>query len=231
MGKLANFAKRKRDWGFKRALHWEVMNALSIFGLRVHYVIVPTDIGRIVGEEKPDVPPGYETRVVGREELLAFVGRVPDLDAEFLDIAFGRGDICVANFHGTELVGFAFLSYTRARATDQLDVLVPQGFRYPYKAWTHPDHRRAKLSQIRGYVSRETFQFKHDLRSINYIETHNYASLLHGYRHPRERNLNMGLCGWVTVFGRQIPFNSRRARWIGFEMVRRDEQRQRQYVW
>lgn len=65
---------------------------------------------------------------------------------------------------------------------------------------------------------------------ISMAETHNYPSLLHGYRHPRLRGLRMGFCGWITVFGRQIPFNSRRARWIGFEFVRREDHRRRQYV-
>jgi hypothetical protein len=41
----------------------------------------------------------------------------------------------------------------------------------------------------------------------------------------------MGFCGWITIFGRQIPFTSRRARWVGFELVRNDDNRRRQYVW
>ncbi len=40
----------------------------------------------------------------------------------------------------------------------------------------------------------------------------------------------MGLCGWITLFGRQIPFNTRRAKWIGFELVRKEDHRRRQYI-
>jgi hypothetical protein len=67
-------------------------------------------------------------------------------------------------------------------------------------------------------------------RMISYPETHNYPSLLHGSRHPGLRSPRMGFCGWITVFGQQIPFNSRRARWIRIEFVRREDQRCRQYV-
>jgi len=230
MSKLANFKTRKRDWGLRRALHWEHMNLLSKLGVRVHYVDVGANIREIIGEETPTVPPGYETRLVGLDDLLPFAGRVPDLSREFLHTAFGRGDIGAANFYGGDLVGYAFWSFTRARVTDQLDVIVPNGFRYSYKAWTHADHRRANLSSHRSYVRRQTRRASHEERMISLAETHNYPSLLHGYRHPRLRSLRMGFCGWITVFGRQIPFTSRRARWIGLEIVRNDDQRPRQYL-
>jgi hypothetical protein len=230
MSKLENFRARKREWGLKRALHWEQMNLLAKLGIRLHYVDVGASIRQIVGEEEPEVPPSYQTRMVGLDDLLPYAGRVPDLSREFLQTAFGRGDIGSANFYADELVGFAFWSYTRARVTDQLDVLVPEGFRYSYKAWTHPNHRRANLSSMRSYVRRRTMQTPQEERVISYTETHNYPSLLHGYQRPSMRSLRMGFCGWITVFGRQIPFNSRRARWVGFEFVRRDDQRRRQYV-
>jgi hypothetical protein len=206
------------------------MHGLSMLGLHVHYVIVGSDMRQIVGEDTPAVVPGYDTRVVGLDELLPYVDQVPDLSREFLETALARGDIGTANFHGGALVGFSFSSCTRVRVTSQLDALIPEGFRYGYKSWTHADHRRANLSRMRGYVRRQTLRSAHEQRSISYIETHNYPSLLHGYRHPRLRSLRMGLSGWITVFGRQVPFNSRRARWVGFEFVRKEDSRRRQYV-
>jgi hypothetical protein len=228
--KLQHFRQRKRDWGLKRALHWELMHAMSLIGFRLNYVNVGSNMKEILGEARPTAPTGYETRVVGLAEMLPHAGRVPDLSQAFLEEAFARGDVCTANFFDNQLVGFSFSSFTRARATDQLDVLVPAGFRYGYKSWTHPEHRRANLSRMRGYTRRQTLPSDRMQRSISYVETHNYPSLLHSYRHPRERSLRMGFCGWITVFGRQIPFNSRRAKWIGFEIVRRDDHRRRQYV-
>lgn len=230
MGKSANFALRKKNWGTKRALHWEVMNILFKLGVRVHYINVEGNVREILGEDLPEVPPGYEARYVGLNEMLPHVDCVPDLDRAFLNEVFARGDVCIANFHGTELLGFAFVSFTRARVTGQLDALVPDGFQYVYKGWTHPAHRRKNLAAARVYLRHKLLLANRNQRSISYVETHNYQSLLHSYRHPRERSLRMGFCGWITVFGRQIPLNSRRARWVGFELIRRDDDGRRQYT-
>jgi hypothetical protein len=107
---------------------------------------------------------------------------------------------------------------------------VPAGFRYGYKGWTHPDHRRQNLSRMRGFVRRSCVAKDHQVRTISYIETHNYASLLHSYRSPTLRSIRMGFAGWITLFGRKIPFNSRHARWVGFEFVRKHDPGRRQYV-
>ncbi len=231
MEKLTNFRQRQREWGWRRALHWELMHALSKLGIRVHYVNVGADLREIVGEEQPLVSPEYNTRIAHLTDLAPHVGRVPGLSRDFLETAFERGDVCIANFHGDVLVGFSFSSYVRARVNDQLDVMVPDGFRYGYKGWTDPEHRRQNLSRMRGYTRRTCVPADHQQRTISYVETHNYASLLHSYRKPSLRSLRMGFCGWVTLFGRQIPFSSRRARWIGFEFVRKNDSGDRQYVW
>ena len=230
MLKFTNFKTRRRDWGVKRALYWELMHALSKIGVRLHYVRVLAGMLEIEGEEKPEVPPGYEARMVALAEMLPYADSTFGLSRDYLHTAFQRGDRCTANFYHGELVGYSFNAYARARASEQLDVLVPGGFRYSYKAWTHPDHRRVNLSRIRAYTRRAMLPHDHNQRAISFVETHNYPSLLHGYRHPRLRGLPMGFCGWITIFGRQIPFTSRRARWIGFELVRNDDDRRRQYV-
>jgi hypothetical protein len=207
------------------------MSALARFaGIRVHYVLVGSGSGRVSRAEPPRIPAGYQVRMVGRDDLLPYAGRVTDLSAGFLDVAFGRGDVCVASFFGDELVGISFQSGGRAKVTEQLDILVPEGFRYTYKTWIHPAHRRRNLSQAQTYV-RTRARAAADLdRGLWYVETHNYASLLHGYRHPRDRYLDMGLIGWISWFGREIPFRTRRAAWLGVELVRRGDRRVRQYT-
>lgn len=230
MSRIDNFKQRARDWGLKRAVYWNVMSVLARVGIHVHYVTVGTDRREIDLEEAIESPPGYESRPVGLDEILTYVDRVPGLVRDHLEVAFGRGDYCIGNFHGGDLVGFAFESWTRARVNDQLDVLVPKGFRYGYKAWTHPDHRRMHLSRLRAYTRRLHLKRPHEERSIGFVETHNYESVLHTYRHPNLRGLRMGLCGWITLLGKQFPFNTRRAKWIGFEMVRKNDDGRRQYV-
>jgi len=178
--------------------------------------------------------------MVGLEDLLPFADRVADLSADFLETAFARGDSCVASFYRAgagsddDLVGFSFQSGGCAKVTGQLDILIPAGFRYTYKTWIHPAHRRRNLSQAQGYV--RTHARTHagtgddGARGMWYVETHNNASLLHSYRHPRDRYLDMGLIGWFSWFGRQIPFRTRRARWLGVELIRHGDLRVRQHT-
>ncbi len=228
--KIANFNARRRDWGLARALYWQLMQRLSKLGARVHYVSVGSGMLQILGESPQEAPPGYTTRAVGLDDLVPHASD-PDLSRTFLETAFARGDTCVANFFEGRLVGYSFNAFSRARMNDQIDVLIPQGFRYGYKSWTHADHRRANLSRVRGYVRRMSLPDEHSMWYIGCVETHNYASLLHSYRHPRLRALRMGCSGWITLFGRKIPFNTRRARWVGIEFVRKEDMRVRQYVW
>jgi hypothetical protein len=139
-----------------------------------------------------------------------------ELDPEFLKQSAERGDICIASFFGEELAGFSFSSTSRAPVTSQLEVIVPSGFRYGFKSWTHPNHRRKKLS-----LGRTEAKGLRELISIYYIETHNYPSLLRPYRYPSDRRVHMGYVGWIELFGNRYPFATRRAKWIGFELVRK----------
>ena len=229
--KLEAFGARVRDWGVRRALYFQLMNPLrNYLGFAIHYVGIESIHLDSSESECPDVPVGYDTRLAGLTDMLPYAGRVSDLSKELLEQRFEQGDECVANFFGAELVGFSFISRVRTRATDQLDAIVPAGFRYSYKSWTHEDHRRKNLGRMRTHVRVCTAQRPFQERSIWYVETHNYASLLHSYAHPRKRAISMGFVGWFTLFGRQIPFSTRRAKWVGFELRRREDTTARQYV-
>lgn len=222
-----NFNRRRKSWGSWRALHWLLMHSLAKYlGFHSHFVLVTTELPRDIAP--PEVAEGYETRPVGLNDLLPFAGNVPDLSREFLEQAFARGDECVANFWGQDLVGFRFQSRTRAPATNQLDVLVPKKFRYGYKAWVHPEHRRRNLSVMQIYVM-NALPRAFTEREIGYIETHNYPALLFGYRAPESRSLMLGRIGWFTLVGRQIPFRTPYAKWVGLEFVRKDDAGVRQY--
>jgi GNAT superfamily N-acetyltransferase len=225
-----NFRERRASWGLRRALYWQLMQLARKLGFRLYYVRVEANVHRLFGESAPALPPEFDTRIDRPSDLLPWAGRVADLDETFLAAAQARGDLCVTNYHDGELVGFAFITHSRAPVSAQLDVLVPKGFQYVYKGWTHPDYRRTNLGKARMYLRHGLLLADPTLRGISYVETHNYPSLLHGYRPPIERSLHLGFCGSLTLFGRERPFNTRRARWIGFELVRRSDPGKRQYV-
>jgi hypothetical protein len=231
MRKLEGFRQRKADWGLRRASYWQFMNLLArLVDFRIHYVFIGGGSGRMDRMPAPEVPAGYDVRMVGMDELRAFTSTVADLSMEFLESAFENGDSCVASFFHGSLVGFSFRATKRAVVTDQLDLLVPDGFRYTYKTWIDREHRRRNLSQIQGYVRHNAQPGDGRARGIWYVETHNYPSLLHSYRHPTDRSLIMGFIGWLSWFGRQIPFRTPAARWLGVELVRKDDVRPRQFV-
>ncbi len=197
------------------------MRALDLaFGFHLHHVTLTAGRPDLSYRKIPRIAPGYTVRWGTKQDFIPFIGRIPDLDQQFVDEAFARGDECTVAFHGDELVSFGFVSRTWARVTPQLRIDVPAGFRYGYKSWTHPDHRRQSLASARYRLERMRSGFFEE-RSLGYVETSNYASLLHGYRHPSDRTLWFGYIGWITVFGRQIPFSTRTARWLGVRLTRR----------
>jgi hypothetical protein len=225
------FRENVAAWGWRRGLHWALMSLLARrLGFHVHYVTVGVGRDDLADPTPPVIPSGYTVRLVTLEDLLPYAGSVPDFSREFLEEAFRYDDECGAAFYGDQLVSFSFNRRARTTVTNQLDVLIPSGFRYSYKAWTHPDHTRRNLQKATGFVRRAGPKRTFGERVISYVETHNYPSLLHGYQHPSERQLFMGYVGWFALFGRQIPFSSRQAKKIGFEFVRKSDPGVRQYV-
>ena len=151
-------------------------------------------------------------------------GHTPGLSSEFLDASCARGDRCVANFYHGELVGYGFVASAWAPVTRQLRVAVEQDLFYRYKGWTHPDHRRRYLSHARGRLNSSLFPGSDSSRMVSYVDTHNYASKLH---HADIQPVRLGYAGYVTLFGRQIPFTTPRCRASGFQLSRRERQRVR----
>lgn len=223
---LNSVKRRYSEFGLRRTAYWYLMTLLQhSIGLRLHHVFIRHGIPE---KTRFRSPPGYSNREVTPDELLGYIdtGAVSaELSADFLHASAARNDHCVASFFGEELVGFDFSSTTEAPVTSQLEIVVPPGFRYGYKGWTHPDHRRKHLSLLRieaGYTT--------ELAAMYYIETHNYPSLLRPYRYPVARRLHMGYIGWIEFRGRQYPFATRRARWVGIELQKKGAHKKRLYT-
>ena len=222
---FADFAE-KREWGLRRAIAWYIYRALRRI-LNVHIYRLWMSSGNndawIAGLPS-EVPEGYTARLVEPEELIPYAKPENDLDVEFLEESQARKDECVACFYDGEVVSYGFNATTRSPVTAALDIQVPPGFVYGFKVWTHPDHRRRGLTKVRGKVMHD-YRTQHrirDPRIIRYIEFNNYASMLNNrYEPPNERSLYLGIIGWIGIGGKVIPFNGRRARWIGAVLVKK----------
>ncbi len=79
--------------------------------------------------------------------------------------------------------------------TDQLRLEVPPGFRYGYKNWTHPAHRRRNIANACQHLRKTSRRFPFEERSFGYV-------------------------GWITLFGREVPFRSRHAARLGVWLSR-----------
>lgn len=204
-----------RQIGFSEAAYSAVMRNLSRVGFHLFLVEL--------GDDNPDVAmpilaPGYTARATELEELWPWVDKGYGLSAAFLRGAIARGDRCVANFFGDELVGYGFVTVKGAPVTDQLEVVIDDRLVYRYKGWTHPEHRRKHLSHARGRLNRQFFDLTDGRRSVDYVAVHNHASKLkHADVHP----VRLGYCGFIRLLGREYPFTNRVPRRFGFRLVRR----------
>ena len=224
--------KAKSGIGTMRVIHRRIMSLFrTAIGLRLNKIYVGADRPDMLEASKFELPPGYTSRLCSKEDLLPFVEDGIGLSAEFLEAAYAKGDDGIAAFYDDELVAYKFAARGRVQLTQQLDAIVPEGFRTTYKAWTHMEHRRKNLTNHLSYkLGNACWDRNYRERAIWYIETTNYASRLHGHLNPKIWSLSMGYFGWITLFGREIPFNSRWAKRIGFMAVAKSDTQVRLYA-
>lgn len=215
--RFKNIQKSYQDFGLPRAIYRAVMNQLHELGFHLFRVQLGDDSLEIA---EPELEPGYTVQMLSPEDLLKWVSEDNFLSEEFLREAAHHGDRCVANFFDDELVGYGFVTQTRARVTEQIDVVVDERLVYRYKGWTHPEHRRKKLSFARGRLNKHLFPLTDGRRTVSYVDTHNFASKLHSKKiHP----ISIGHCGYFEILGREYPFTFRTPRRFGFRLERRNE--------
>ena len=224
--------KANSKLGLPRRLHTHLMSVLKrLFGLRVNKIYVGADRPEMLDKRELGLPSGYSSQLCIKEHLLPFVGDAYGLSEEFLDASFAKGDDCAGAFRNGELVAYIFAARQRVPVTEQLDATIPEGFRTMFKGWTHPDHRRKNLCNNLSLILHNACWDKDfSERAVWYIETTNYSSRLHGYLNPKMWSLGMGYFGWFTFFGREIPFNSRWAKRIGFMVIRKSDSGLRLYA-
>lgn len=178
-----------------------------------------------------EVPDEYPTCRLEPQDLIPYVSGENYLSEAFLRDAQARGDTATAVFFEDRIVSYGFVSNTRTPFEHGLELLVPPGFVYAYKSWTHPDFRRKGLTKYRSKVD-------WDYRKVNggprrgfwYIKFHNYPSLLGNvYEPPHQRPIYVGLMFVLNIFRRTFYFNSRRVKWFGSVLVRKGEPPYRTY--
>ncbi|MEM6708671.1 MAG: hypothetical protein AAF648_07785 [Pseudomonadota bacterium] len=152
------------------------------------------------------------TRVVGAAELAPFLGADYDLDADFVAEATARGDRCVANFLGDELVGYAWIAYGPTPHLDGVWCETGSPDRYAYKAFTHPRFRGKRLRGTFHALEADDAAFG-VTHSVSFIAWWNRSSMK---AIARNQAVRIGWAGYWTIGTRRFCFRSPGARRAGF---------------
>lgn len=171
----------------------------------------------------PELPPNLEVRVASTEDLIAAAkDPVSELSAEWVKEAHGRGEICVAVFEGDRLLSYLWRAFAPTPHEKGLWVYFDENCPYGFKAFTHPDCRQQRL-QYAASAHLDHWMLDRGYRHyLGFIETHNFPSLIAA---KKRHNRTVGYAGYLTLFGRVIPFRSPGAKRHGFGFFRRRSSR------
>jgi hypothetical protein len=205
--------ERINRWGLLRALYAEVMSRnrawLTLCAVQTR-LLMPDGLTVPIGH----LDPQFSIRQATRDELIEAAAQGDlDLTWEFVEAALARGDRCTAAFVGPRLVAYTWRALSSAPHVHGLWVAFVKPDRYSYKAFTLPEFRGYHLQSHIAAAADPWFVARGFIRDISFIETHNYASI-RSFRRIGHRFV--GYAGYLTLFGRPIPFRSPGARKHGF---------------
>ncbi|MEX1033713.1 MAG: hypothetical protein WDZ30_10160 [Cellvibrionaceae bacterium] len=167
--------------------------------------------------KNPDLPrlaPEREVRMVSTDELIvASADPIYDLDPDFIKKAQGRGELCMAVFEGGKILAYLWRTFASTGHEKGLWVHFDERYVYGFKAFTHPDYRQQRLQHSLSYTFDTLLRERGYSHCIAFIETHNFPSLISDKKRGHRR---VGYAGYLTLFGRVIPFRTPGARRHGF---------------
>lgn len=208
--KLSTAKAQIKQWGF---LHFAYDVAMC--RLKRWLTLCAIDVRQL--QRDPDIPelaPGREARVATIDELIAAAkDPVNDLDPDWVRRAHDRGEVCVAVFEGEKIISYNWRAFAPAPHEKGLWVHFDPSCFYGFKAFTPPAYRQQRLHHVTSHTLDNWLLDRGYTLNISFIETHNYPSLIsarkRGTRH-------VGYAGYLTLFGRVIPFRSPGAKRYGF---------------
>jgi hypothetical protein len=182
--------------------------------LRHHLFLVKVYVRDLHTERKPDSPPGFSARFATREELMTAAQNPGlQLEPESIDRALGRGDLCVAAFHGDDLVAYLWRSTTQAPHNDRIWVETRKPYRYGYKSLTLEAYRGQHIPEWLAPTGSDVFTEQGYTWSIGFVETRNFSSRR---SEARRGSIAIGHAGYLRLFGKIIPFRTPAVRRAGF---------------
>jgi len=210
MPSIREFKRTVDRWGLFRLLWAAFMHRVSPW-----LTLCQVQTRRNAPREETSVTEGsLRIGLAARDDLYRAVAEMPDqLDADFVESALARGDICAAAFDDSRIVSFQWASFTTARVNDRLSVKFTEPFRYGYKGFTDPAYRGRRIArEVMLFCDSECLARGYT-HTIVYVETHNYASIANL---DRLGNRCIGYTGYFKVGRRYFPFRTPGAKRCGF---------------
>ncbi|NKB98070.1 MAG: hypothetical protein GKR90_06175 [Pseudomonadales bacterium] len=145
--------------------------------LNFHVVLInsrPLDPSR----NRPPILEGDQVLIYKPIEMLGYVSEQLQISESFLRERAETADVCVCYLRDSSLLAYVWLGFDRIPMEASLFVTVQKPYVYSYKAFTHPSHRGKQLQNRLGELNDTWLTARGYKFNIDYIKTHNYASLV-----------------------------------------------------
>ena len=143
----------------------------------------------------------------------------PDLNLPraFVRAAFARGDICVAAFDGSRLVGYQWLAFGPAPHIDGIWVDCYRTARYGYKQFVIPEYRGQRIAAALCTHGDSWSRRRGCTHTVSFIDLDNKASWRAS---SRVGNRTVGYACYVELFGMVFAFRTAGVKQLGFRFYR-----------
>ena len=215
MSRLRNIQNTLDRWGFARWFWSALMRTIRPWFFLARLQRIPLE--RNHDHAHDDIV----IRKATRDELLQAAIELPtEMDPEFIEAALERGDLGTAAFDGDLLVGFIWAAFSQAPHDDGLWVSIEAPYVYGYKSFVREAYRGRRLLSRLAYARDQMCLAQGRFANVGFVETHNFASHRAGLHAGAD---DIGLVGYVRLFGKSYPFRTPTAARTTFRFYRLDD--------
>ncbi len=190
---VKDFGARVERWGWRRVVLAALyQRMLRLTGLHLFVINSrPLDVAMPM----PELPANHQVRRLQPvDDDPAVANPALGLNAEFLQQARARGDICIGYFDQGELVSYFWCGFNRVPADPGIAVKVPPRYSYAYKAMTLASHRGRHLQQILTAANDKLLCQEGYTHNIEYIDVANFPQRRASARYG---NRTIGLAAYI----------------------------------
>jgi GNAT superfamily N-acetyltransferase len=163
-------------------------------------------------------PDGIVFQLASEAQLLPHCAEAElELSQRHVREAFARGELCVAAFHGSKLVGYQWLAFRPTPHVGGVWVEFDQRSRYSYKKFVRPDYRGQRIALGLSTHADQLCRERGRATTVGFIRLDNAASW---HASARLGSRTVGYAGYIAFASRFLAFRSPGARSWGFRFYK-----------